>query len=105
MASSSGHGVLLAIGSNRSGSQRDWTEHTHGTDNVYALANLVLMTGHLGKPSSGVNPLRGQNNVQGASDAGLITQVLPDYQSVADQEVRELFRHIWRGTEIDPPPV
>ncbi|MCA9570233.1 MAG: molybdopterin-dependent oxidoreductase, partial [Myxococcales bacterium] len=45
------------------------TEHTHGTDNVYSLANLVLLTGHLGKPSAGMNPLRGQNNVQGANDA------------------------------------
>ena len=52
------------------------TEHSHGTDNVYALSNLVLMTGHLGYPSTGMNPLRGQNNVQGANDAGATPMLL-----------------------------
>lgn len=52
------------------------TEHTHGTDNVYALSNLVLMTGHLGVPSAGMNPLRGQNNVQGAKRRGRLARVL-----------------------------
>ena len=64
------------------------TEHSHGTDNVYALANLVLMTGHLGKPSAGMNPLRGQNNVQGANDAGVTPVFLPGYQRVDDPEAR-----------------
>ena len=80
------------------------SQHIHGTDNARCLISLALLCGHVGRPGTGLHPLRGQNNVQGASDAGLIPMVLPDYQSVADQEVRELFRHIWRGTEIDPTP-
>jgi len=80
------------------------SQHIHGTDNARCLISLALLCGHVGRPGTGLHPLRGQNNVQGASDAGLIPQVLPDYQSVADQEVRELFRHIWQGTEIDPNP-
>ena len=77
------------------------TEHTHGTDNVYALANLVLMTGHLGKPSAGMNPLRGQNNVQGANDAGATPVFYPGYQNVTDPAVREKFEQAW-GVELDP---
>ena len=80
------------------------SQHIHGTDNSRCLISLALLCGHVGRPGTGLHPLRGQNNVQGASDAGLIPQVLPDYQSVADTEVRELFRHIWGGTEIDPQP-
>ncbi|MBA4782167.1 MAG: formate dehydrogenase subunit alpha [Rhizobiales bacterium] len=80
------------------------SQHIHGTDNARCLISLALLCGQIGRPGSGLHPLRGQNNVQGASDAGLIPQVLPDYQSVADGEVRELFRHIWKGTEIDPKP-
>ncbi|MEO1541014.1 MAG: formate dehydrogenase subunit alpha [Pseudomonadota bacterium] len=80
------------------------SQHIHGTDNARCLISLALLCGHVGRPGTGLHPLRGQNNVQGASDAGLIPQVLPDYQSVADQEVRELFRHIWKGTEIEPQP-
>ena len=71
------------------------TEHTHGTDNVYCLANLVAMTGHLGKRSSGMNPLRGQNNVQGANDAGATPIYYPGYQKVADVAVREKFEKAW----------
>jgi formate dehydrogenase major subunit/formate dehydrogenase alpha subunit len=71
------------------------TEHSHGTDNVYCLANLVLMTGHLGKPSSGMNPLRGQNNVQGANDAGASPVFFPGYQSVSDPEVRAKYEKSW----------
>jgi len=71
------------------------TEHTHGTDNVYGLANLVLMTGHLGVPSAGMNPLRGQNNVQGANDAGATPTYYPGYQSVTDDTVREKFEAAW----------
>jgi formate dehydrogenase major subunit len=80
------------------------SQHVHGTDNARCLISLALLCGQIGRPGSGLHPLRGQNNVQGASDAGLIPQVLPDYQSVADAEVRELFRHIWKGTEIDAKP-
>ena len=80
------------------------SQHIHGTDNARCLIALALLCGQIGRPGTGLHPLRGQNNVQGASDAGLIPQVLPDYQSVADEEVRELFRHIWKGTEIDAKP-
>jgi formate dehydrogenase major subunit/formate dehydrogenase alpha subunit len=79
------------------------TEHTHGTDNVYALSNLVLMTGHLGRPSSGMNPLRGQNNVQGANDAGASPIFYPGYQRVDDEAVRAKYEQAW-GTELSPTP-
>ncbi len=77
------------------------TEHTHGTDNVYALSNLVLMTGHLGRPSSGLNPLRGQNNVQGANDAGATPVFYPGYQRVEDEQVRVKYEKAW-GVELSP---
>jgi len=80
------------------------SQHIHGTDNSRCLISLALLCGHVGRPGSGLHPLRGQNNVQGASDAGLIPHVMPNYQSVGDQQVRELFRHIWDGVEIDPKP-
>ncbi|MDD9716125.1 formate dehydrogenase subunit alpha [Dinoroseobacter sp. PD6] len=80
------------------------SQHIHGTDNARCLISLALLCGHVGRPGTGLHPLRGQNNVQGASDAGLIPQVLPDYQNVTDPEVRELFRHIWKGTQIDATP-
>ena len=80
------------------------SQHIHGTDNARCLISLALLCGQVGRPGSGLHPLRGQNNVQGASDAGLIPQVLPDYQSVTDPEVRALFKHIWRGTEIQETP-
>ncbi len=79
------------------------TEHSHGTDNVYALANLVLMTGHLGKPSSGLNPLRGQNNVQGANDAGATPVFYPGYQRVVDGDVRKKYEASW-GVPLSPEP-
>jgi formate dehydrogenase major subunit/formate dehydrogenase alpha subunit len=79
------------------------TEHSHGTDNVYALANLVLMTGHLGQPSSGMNPLRGQNNVQGANDAGATPVFYPGYQLVNDPKAQRLFEEAW-NCELDPEP-
>jgi formate dehydrogenase major subunit/formate dehydrogenase alpha subunit len=79
------------------------TEHSHGTDNVYALANLVLMTGHLGKPSSGMNPLRGQNNVQGANDAGATPVFFPGYQRVDDPEVHAKYEASW-GVKLSPEP-
>ena len=79
------------------------TEHSHGTDNVYALANLVLMTGHLGKPSSGMNPLRGQNNVQGANDAGASPIYYPGYQRVDDPEAQAKYEQSW-GVKLSPEP-
>jgi predicted molibdopterin-dependent oxidoreductase YjgC len=79
------------------------TEHTHGTENVYALSNLVLMTGHLGKPSAGMNPLRGQNNVQGANDMGASPIFYPGYQRVVDPEAQSLFEQAW-GVELSPEP-
>lgn len=79
------------------------TEHAHGTDNVYALANLVLMTGHLGKASTGMNPLRGQNNVQGANDAGATPIFLPGYQRVDNPEVLAKYEKSW-GVPLSPIP-
>ena len=78
-------------------------QHSHGTDNARCLISLCLMTGNMGKPGTGLHPLRGQNNVQGASDAGLIPMVYPDYQSVADPEVRAKFEAAW-GASLDPAP-
>jgi len=77
------------------------SQHTHGTDNARCLIALALMCGHVGKPGTGLHPLRGQNNVQGASDAGLIPMVYPDYQSVEDEGVRTWFEDFWQ-TELDP---
>ena len=77
------------------------SQHVHGTDNARCLISLALMTGQVGRPGSGLHPLRGQNNVQGASDAGLIPIVYPDYQSVEDPEAREKFEKFW-GAELDP---
>jgi predicted molibdopterin-dependent oxidoreductase YjgC len=77
------------------------TEHTHGTDNVYSLANLVLMTGHLGVRSAGMNPLRGQNNVQGANDAGASPVFYPGYQRVSDPAARAKFEAAW-GVPLSP---
>ncbi|MEJ8574510.1 formate dehydrogenase subunit alpha [Microbaculum marinum] len=77
------------------------SQHVHGTDNARCLIQLALITGQVGRPGTGLHPLRGQNNVQGASDAGLIPMVYPDYQSVAKQEIRDLFEDFW-GTDLDP---
>jgi formate dehydrogenase alpha subunit len=71
------------------------TEHSHGTDNVRALANLALLTGNIGKPSTGVYPLRGQNNVQGACDMGALPNVYPGYQKVDNEKVRRKFEKAW----------
>ena len=71
------------------------TQHSHGTDNVIATANLAMLTGNIGKPSTGVNPLRGQNNVQGACDMGALPNVYPGYQSVADRTIKEKFERAW----------
>lgn len=71
------------------------TQHTHGTDNVLALANLAMLTGNIGKLSSGVNPLRGQNNVQGACDMGGLPNVYMGYQQVADTSIKAKFEKAW----------
>jgi len=71
------------------------SQSVHGTDNALALANLALLCGHLGKPGSGLNPLRGQNNVQGCSDSGGLPNVFPGYQSVSDPEIFEKFERHW----------
>jgi len=79
------------------------SQHVHGTDNARALISLSLMTGQIGKPGTGLHPLRGQNNVQGASDSGLIPMVFPDYQKVDDPSVNEFFEKLW-GTSLDKTP-
>jgi len=71
------------------------TQHTTGTDNVMSLANLAMVTGNLGKEAAGVNPLRGQNNVQGACDMGALPNVFPGYQAVTDAALREKFEKAW----------
>jgi formate dehydrogenase major subunit len=79
------------------------SQHIHGTDNARCLISLALMTGQIGRTSTGLHPLRGQNNVQGTSDVGLIPMVYPDYQPVADETVRKKFENLW-GMELDPNP-
>jgi formate dehydrogenase major subunit len=79
------------------------SQHVHGTDNARCLISLALMTGQIGRPGTGLHPLRGQNNVQGASDVGLIPMVYPDYQPVSDAEVRAKFETLW-NTPLDPQP-
>ncbi|MGR3636901.1 MAG: formate dehydrogenase subunit alpha [Shimia sp.] len=76
------------------------SQHIHGTDNARCLISLALMTGNVGKPGAGLHPLRGQNNVQGASDAGLIPMFLPDYQSVTDDGVRSAFTDVWQSEDF-----
>lgn len=71
------------------------TQHTTGTDNVLSIANLAMLTGNIGKPGTGVNPLRGQNNVQGACDMGALPTTLTGYQRIADDEVRAKFEKAW----------
>jgi formate dehydrogenase major subunit len=77
------------------------SQHVHGTDNSRCLIALALVTGQTGRPGTGLHPLRGQNNVQGASDAGLIPMMLPDYQLVDQPNLRQRFEDAW-GTSLDP---
>jgi formate dehydrogenase major subunit len=77
------------------------SQHTHGTDNARCLIALALICGHVGRPGTGLHPLRGQNNVQGASDAGLIPMFFPDYKSVENPEIRSKYETAW-GTTLDP---
>ena len=76
------------------------SQHIHGTDNSRCLISLALMTGNVGKSGAGLHPLRGQNNVQGASDAGLVPMFLPDYQTVTDDKVRAAFQAVWGGADF-----
>ena len=77
------------------------SQHTHGTDNARCLIALAMVTGHVGRPGTGLHPLRGQNNVQGASDAGLIPMMFPDYQLVESADIRKRFENAW-GAPLDP---
>jgi formate dehydrogenase major subunit len=79
------------------------SQHVHGTDNARCLIALALMTGQIGRPGTGLHPLRGQNNVQGASDAGLIPMMYPDYQRVDNPAAREKFQKLW-GVPLDTQP-
>jgi formate dehydrogenase major subunit len=79
------------------------SQHIHGTDNARCLIALALSTGQIGKPGAGLHPLRGQNNVQGASDSGLIPMFYPDYQHVAADAARRRFETLW-GVDLDPKP-
>ena len=76
------------------------SQHVHGTDNARCLIALATITGQVGRPGTGLHPLRGQNNVQGASDAGLIPMVYPDYKSVEDQAIRKIYEDLW-GKSLD----
>ena len=79
------------------------TQHSTGTDNVLSLANLAMLTGNVGKPGAGVNPLRGQNNVQGACDMGALPNVYPGYQKVDDADIRAKFQRAW-GADLPAEP-
>lgn len=89
-ATSSGSMILWGMGI---------SQHVHGTDNARCLIALALVTGQIGRPGTGLHPLRGQNNVQGASDAGLIPMMYPNYQRVVRDEVRAKFETLW-GTDL-----
>ncbi|MBY8999458.1 MAG: formate dehydrogenase subunit alpha [Candidatus Heimdallarchaeota archaeon] len=80
------------------------TQHTTGTDNVMSLANLAMITGNIGRPGTGVNPLRGQNNVQGACDLGGLPDVYPGYQSVSDKENKMKFQKAWGVSNLSETP-
>ena len=77
------------------------SQHTTGTDNARCLIAMCAITGNVGRPGTGLHPLRGQNNVQGASDAGLIPMFYPDYQPVDAGGARDRFEAAW-GRELDP---
>ena len=77
------------------------SQHVHGTDNARCLIALSLICGQVGRPGTGLHPLRGQNNVQGASDAGLIPMFFPDYRSVENPEIRAGVEKLW-GAKLDP---
>lgn len=99
--------TVARLYANSKGSMILWgmgvSQHVHGTDNARCLIALSMMTGQIGRPGTGLHPLRGQNNVQGASDAGLIPMVFPDYQRVDNDAVRRKFERLW-GATLDPRP-
>ena len=74
------------------------SQHIHGTDNARCLIALSMVTGQVGRPGTGLHPLRGQNNVQGASDAGLIPMMYPDYQRVDNGVAHDKFEALWGGS-------
>jgi formate dehydrogenase major subunit len=80
------------------------SQHVHGTDNARCLIALSLMTGQIGRPGTGLHPLRGQNNVQGASDSGLIPMMYPNYQRVDNPEAQARFARLWGAPDLDPKP-
>jgi len=81
------------------------SQHVHGTDNARGLIALAMLTGQIGRVGTGLHPLRGQNNVQGASDAGLIPMMLPNYQRVINPTVRQAFERLWATPEpLDATP-
>ncbi len=94
-ASSKGSMILWGMGV---------SQHVHGTDNARCLIALALMTGQIGRPGTGLHPLRGQNNVQGASDSGLIPMMYPNYQRVDNPEARARFAKLWGAADLDPKP-
>ena len=79
------------------------TEHSQGSTTVIGIANLAMLTGNVGRPGVGVNPLRGQNNVQGSCDMGSFPHELPGYRHVKGEAVRDIYREVW-GVEIDNEP-
>lgn len=79
------------------------TQHTSGTDNVLSVANLAMLTGNIGRPGTGVNPLRGQNNVQGACDMGGLPNVFTGYQQVASPDIKKKFEDAWGATLSEKP--
>ena len=79
------------------------TEHSQGTTMVMGMANLAMLTGNIGREGVGINPLRGQNNVQGACDMGSFPHELPGYRHISDDTVRDMFSKVW-NTELDPEP-
>jgi len=80
------------------------SQSTHGTDNTLAITNLALLCGQIGRPGTGLNPLRGQNNVQGCSDSGALPYVFTAYQRVDDPQVSALFAEEWRRPQLNPTP-
>ncbi len=80
------------------------TQHSTGTDNVLSLANLAMITGNIGRPGTGVNPLRGQNNVQGACDVGGLPDVYPGYQKVSNARIKTKFEKAWNVKSLDSKP-
>lgn len=80
------------------------TQHSHGVDNVRSIASLAMLTGNVGRPGTGVNPLRGQNNVQGGCDMGALPDLYSGYQKVSDPQLREKFASSWKVKSLPATP-